>query len=154
MQKTLSFQEKNNVAIKTIDHFGNVERAPDFSRVCLKDNEQNSDTNLWSGWLTGFLANVWWDHRCGSVASEFSSTKPSIASWYIDGNLKHQTKTRYDWHFSWVEVPKTNIIFTYKKILYIPGTLNNHFEKMDVWWFPTISYVMIWFIIQLIPNHL
>ena len=30
----------------------------------------------------------------------------------------------------------------------LPGTPNNHF-LMDVWWFPTISHVKIWFIIQL-----
>ena len=30
-----------------------------------------------------------------------------------------------------------------------PGTLNTHLLKMDVWWFPTISQVKVWFIFQL-----
>ena len=30
-----------------------------------------------------------------------------------------------------------------------PGTLNTHLLKMDVWWFPAISQVKVWFIIQL-----
>ncbi len=40
------------------------------------------------------------------------------------------------------------IFITHKYPCDIPGTLNNQF-LMDVWQFPTISHVKIWFIIQL-----
>ena len=50
---------------------------------------------------------------------------------------------------------KKLLFFLYEVIMhhywpqeYLPGTLHNQF-KMDVWWFPSISFVKVWFIIQL-----
>ena len=46
-------------------------------------------------------------------------------------------------------------LFSLEVILFIPNNLGipNNQLKLDVWWFPTIFYVMIWFIIQLCFNH-
>ena len=61
-------------------------------------------------------------------------------------------------HFKWKDkkiTPQKVVVFLYEVIMhhywpqeYLPGTLHNQF-KMDVWWFPSISFVKVWFIIQL-----
>ena len=38
-------------------------------------------------------------------------------------------------------------VYLFSRLSCMPGVLNNNFF-IDVWWFPTISYVKIWFIIQ------
>ncbi len=83
-------------------------------------------------WLHDFPAGTRWDMdplTCGirTPGISYSSTKVKDGS-ECPSHHQRGTKGFDEWD--------------------LPGTRNNHF-KIDVGWFPTISYVKNWFIIQL-----